>query len=227
MNIGSYASTMATAPERPQPLHNFFLSQLRWGHNSTANHRFRRRDSHPHPNRHRSVSDGGSDSDLPPPGSQPRFSPSPCSAEKERPPTPREPESERNGVVVIPEEGETRTWNLRPRKASLTASLRSGEMAEAEKSHNHMPKSQRLRGIVEGVGQGQGGHQWLEKKRKLWISLSKEEIEEDVYSLTGSRPARRPKKRPRNVQKLVNNVLPGLYLAGLSVDSYRAHESQM
>lgn len=100
-------------------------------------------------------------------------------------------------------------------------------MAEAERSHNHMPKSQRLRGIAEGVGQGQGGHQWLEKKRKLWISLSKEEIEEDVYSLTGSRPARRPKKRPRNVQKLVNNVLPGLYLAGLSVDSYRAHESQM
>ncbi|XP_019165619.1 PREDICTED: uncharacterized protein LOC109161601 isoform X2 [Ipomoea nil] len=222
MNIGFYA-TMASAPERPQPLHNFFLSQLRWGHNSTANHRFRRRDS----NRHRSVSDGGSDSDLPPPaGSQPRFSP-----EKERPPTPREEESqraERNGGVVIPEEGETRTWNLRPRKASVT---RSGEMAEVEKSHSHshMPKSQRLRGIVEGVAQGQGqgqGHQWVEKKRKLWISLSKEEIEEDVYSLTGSRPARRPKKRPRNVQKLVNNVLPGLYLAGLSVDSYRAHESQ-
>lgn len=63
------------------------------------------------------------------------------------------------------------------------------------------------------------------KKRKFWISLSREEIEEDVYSLTGSRPARRPKKRPKAVQKLVDTVFPGLYLVGLTVDSYRVHES--
>ncbi|XP_027084052.1 uncharacterized protein [Coffea arabica] len=65
----------------------------------------------------------------------------------------------------------------------------------------------------------------VEEKRKLWISLSKEEIEEDVYSLTGSRPSRRPKKRPRTVQKQLDNVFPGLYLVGLSIDSYRVHDS--
>lgn len=42
------------------------------------------------------------------------------------------------------------------------------------------------------------------KKRKFSISLSAEEIEEDVFALTGSRPRRRPKKRPRNVQWLLD-----------------------
>lgn len=65
----------------------------------------------------------------------------------------------------------------------------------------------------------------VEEKRKLWISLSKDEIEEDVYSLTGSRPSRRPKKRPRTLQKQLDNVFPGLYLVGLSIDSYRVHDS--
>ncbi|KAI7751886.1 hypothetical protein M8C21_002613 [Ambrosia artemisiifolia] len=60
------------------------------------------------------------------------------------------------------------------------------------------------------------------KRRKLLISLSKEEIEEDVYALTGSKPARRPKKRNKTIQKQVDNLFPGLYLDGISPDSYRA-----
>ena len=39
------------------------------------------------------------------------------------------------------------------------------------------------------------------KKRKFWIALSKDEIAEDVFAMTGSRPARRPMKRDKNVQK--------------------------
>ncbi|KAK9056442.1 hypothetical protein SSX86_023803 [Deinandra increscens subsp. villosa] len=42
------------------------------------------------------------------------------------------------------------------------------------------------------------------RKRRLWISLSKEEIEEDVFAFTGSRPARRPKKKNRIAQKQVD-----------------------
>ncbi|TKY47859.1 hypothetical protein E2542_SST29920 [Spatholobus suberectus] len=33
------------------------------------------------------------------------------------------------------------------------------------------------------------------KKRKFWIALSREKIEEDIFIMTGSRPARRPRKR--------------------------------
>ncbi|CAH9100970.1 unnamed protein product [Cuscuta europaea] len=214
---------MATAPQRsPQLLHNFYLPQLNWGHNSTSNHRFRRRDSSRSMNdsrvippkenvnhHHSSAEDGPPDSELLPTGSYSLFSSPPCSAGKHRARIPNEAkeaetqQAEQNGVVEIPEEGETRTWNLRPRKASVAASFRNGEMQEVGEG-NHCPDN-----------------------KKIWISLSKEEIEEDVYSLTGSRPARRPKKRPRNVQKLLNNVFPGIYLVGLSAASYRAHESQM
>ena len=40
-----------------------------------------------------------------------------------------------------------------------------------------------------------------EKKVRFSIPLTKVEIEEDIYSLTGSKPARRPKKRAKHVQK--------------------------
>ncbi|OIV94078.1 hypothetical protein TanjilG_05458 [Lupinus angustifolius] len=43
---------------------------------------------------------------------------------------------------------------------------------------------------------------WKElKKNKVWIVLSKEEKEEDIFVMTGTRPFRRPKKRPKNVKK--------------------------
>ncbi|EPS67747.1 hypothetical protein M569_07028, partial [Genlisea aurea] len=57
------------------------------------------------------------------------------------------------------------------------------------------------------------------KKRRLWISLSREEIEEDVYAFTGGRPSRRPKKWPKNVQNQLDKLFPGLYLVGAAADS--------
>ncbi|KAG9450607.1 hypothetical protein H6P81_010572 [Aristolochia fimbriata] len=80
------------------------------------------------------------------------------------------------------------------------------------------PKSLRLRGLAPPLG-GE------EKKKlevpRLSISLSREEIEEDVWAFTGSRPSRRPKKRPRNVQNKLDQTFPGLWLPTVSVDRYR------
>ncbi|KAK3420731.1 hypothetical protein EUGRSUZ_J02648 [Eucalyptus grandis] len=59
---------------------------------------------------------------------------------------------------------------------------------------NLQPKSVRSRGFV-----GEGERK--EKKRKFWISLSKEEIEDDIFIMTGFRPAWRPRRRPKNEQK--------------------------
>ncbi|KAL3817996.1 hypothetical protein ACJIZ3_003901 [Penstemon smallii] len=82
-------------------------------------------------------------------------------------------------------------------------------------------KSQRLsRGFAEG------GQVERKEKRKVWISLSREEIEEDVYALTGGKPARKPKKWPKNVQKTLDNLFPGMYLVGVAADSYRVHDGQ-
>ncbi|TYG91229.1 hypothetical protein ES288_A12G245500v1 [Gossypium darwinii] len=59
------------------------------------------------------------------------------------------------------------------------------------------------------------------KRRKFRIAISKDEIEEDIFALTGARPARRPKKRPKNIEKQLDNVFPGLWLVGLTPEAYR------
>ncbi|KAL1543345.1 hypothetical protein AAHA92_20330 [Salvia divinorum] len=78
---------------------------------------------------------------------------------------------------------ETRVWNLRPRNPKGKA------VAQQQ------PKS--------GGGGGAASKSAAEKKEKLSISISltRQEIEEDIFALTGAKPSRRPKKRPRNVQK--------------------------
>ncbi|KAG0492999.1 hypothetical protein HPP92_006397 [Vanilla planifolia] len=66
----------------------------------------------------------------------------------------------------------------------------------------------------------------VEKKapQKFSVSLSKEEIDEDVFALTGSRPRRRPKKRPRIVQRQLDAIFPGLWLSEITPESYRVQE---
>lgn len=148
------------------------------------------------------------------------------------------------------EEGEMndgKPWNLRPRRFVTlpAASFKKGEKMSDEivlyqRNDNSSsaggcgPSSKPIRfkvpaGVEVNGGPNLGSERQRkvveEKKRKLWISLSREEIEEDIYSLTGSRPARRPKKRPKTVQKQMDTVFPGLFLVGMNVDSYRVHES--
>ena len=36
------------------------------------------------------------------------------------------------------------------------------------------------------------------EKRKFWIALSCEEIKEDIFVMTSPKPARRPRKQPKN-----------------------------
>lgn len=240
---------MATAPVKSQPLHYFSLPQLKWGNKShtNANHRFRRRESPPsngdNPPQTADL-DGGSDSDKLPPRSatDPNgVSSSPCSSEKQPQEKRREDEHEqeveeeeeqeegqagRQEEKVGCEEGEVKLWNLRPRrgvtKQGLEVETGSSKNVEMRvESSNHMQRSQRLRDNADGHGVGSG----KKGKRKLWISLSKEEIEEDVYSMTGSRPSRRPKKRSKTIQKQLDNAFPGLYLVGLTADSFRVNDT--
>ncbi|KAJ3702359.1 hypothetical protein LUZ61_006064 [Rhynchospora tenuis] len=65
-----------------------------------------------------------------------------------------------------------------------------------------------------------------EKERaRFSVTLTAEEIEEDVYAVTGSRPRRRPKRRPRVVQRQLDALFPGMWLTEITVDSYRVPES--
>ncbi|KAM3198020.1 hypothetical protein ACQJBY_073234 [Aegilops geniculata] len=58
-------------------------------------------------------------------------------------------------------------------------------------------------------------------------TLSAEEIEEDVYALTGARPRRRPRRRrPRAVQKQLDMLLPGAWLSEITAEFYRVPDDR-
>ncbi|KAL9250257.1 hypothetical protein AKJ16_DCAP09843 [Drosera capensis] len=140
------------------------------------------------------------------------------------------------GVEAAAVEVAEKQWNLRPRRVAVKTAIeivvpgggcvKRGEAAgeKVMEEGERKGKSVRLRSVVEGTGIERG------KKQRFWISLSREEIEEDVYALTGGRPARRPRKRAKNVQKNLDvgdsnfdmNLFPGLWLAGVSPECYRA-----
>ncbi|KAK8948645.1 hypothetical protein KSP39_PZI005657 [Platanthera zijinensis] len=92
-----------------------------------------------------------------------------------------------------------RPWNLRTRRTSgRTVVAPTALPAKASE------RTVRLRSEVS---------EKREKKQRFSVSLTPEEIEEDVFALTGSRPRRRPKKRPRSVQwqldvGLITSLLP-------------------
>jgi hypothetical protein len=101
-----------------------------------------------------------------------------------------------------------RPWNLRTRRAACKAPIGGGKglrIEERKKVNSSSPlrsdnngsaRSPRLRGGVGG-----GAAEKKEDRTKLTVSLSRKEVEEDFMAFLGQRPARRPKKRPRTVQK--------------------------
>ncbi|KAL6553230.1 hypothetical protein OROGR_007072 [Orobanche gracilis] len=89
-----------------------------------------------------------------------------------------------SAAVEDEENGEAKPWKLRPRKEVFKAAPTSKQETGAEEKDKKADrkcsgiKSQRRRGMVEGR-QLNGGVE-REGKRKVWISLSKEEIEEEI-----------------------------------------------
>lgn len=138
-------------------------------------------------------------------------------------------EDEKNNNNNIDEE--TKTWNLRPRKPirkSLNVNgvtVRNNGPAVPERSKAQSPS----RNLNIRSGENDGGNGGKKEKRKLsiFVSLSKDEIEEDIFALTGSKPARRPKKRAKNVQKQVDIAFPGLWLVSINADSYKVSENSL
>lgn len=202
---------MTTAPMKSQPLHNFSLPFLKWG----APHPNRTRtpppteSDHNDSTRHQRVV--GSRSSRAQRLSFPSSSTNPQNDAVETPQRQRalsaekaikEPAAAETEEVEEEEEEEGevvgKPWNLRPRKVQealvgMTVFDNRGDNNVNTKA----PKSTRLREMVES--RGNNGEK--KEKNKFWVTLSREEIEEDIFIMTGSRPARRPRKRPKNVQK--------------------------
>ncbi|KAE8697509.1 putative Mitochondrial transcription termination factor family protein [Hibiscus syriacus] len=110
-----------------------------------------------------------------------------------------------------------KTWNLRPRKPNAkppnhneSATKNGGSAPENE---THRLDATRSRNVTEPKPAEK-----KVKKQKLSISLSREEIDEDLFAMTGSKASRRPKKRAKSVQKQLDCVFPGLWLASITPD---------
>ncbi|CAL9203023.1 unnamed protein product [Musa hybrid cultivar] len=59
------------------------------------------------------------------------------------------------------------------------------------------------------------------ERPKFSISLTREEIEEDIYAMTGCRAPRRPRKRAKVIQNQLDSLFPGSWLSEITADSYR------
>ncbi|XP_007052276.2 PREDICTED: uncharacterized protein LOC18614448 [Theobroma cacao] len=117
-----------------------------------------------------------------------------------------------------------KTWNLRPRKPITKPRNQNGAAprigASAHENKIHRPESTRSRNVTEPKAAEK-----KEKKKKFSISLSREEIDDDIFAMTGSKPSRRPKKRAKNVQKQLDCVFPGLWLSSITPDCYRVSDA--
>ncbi|KNA25506.1 hypothetical protein SOVF_006190 isoform A [Spinacia oleracea] len=103
-----------------------------------------------------------------------------------------------NSDFPPPRPPESRPWNLRTRRSPATV----------EVSPALMPAD-------VCVSSGDGG------RAKFSVPLSRQEIEDDFVEMIGRRPPRKPKKRPRYVQKQLDTLFPGLWLSEISPDMYK------
>lgn len=74
-------------------------------------------------------------------------------------------------------------------------------------------------------GNSGGATQKTEERAKFAVALKRKEIEEDFMEMVGHRPPRRFKKRPKNVQKQLDLLFPGLWLTEISADTYKVDEN--
>ena len=97
-----------------------------------------------------------------------------------------------------------KTWNLRPRKPASKPPKGNGGAPAKQVTKKRPPtrtESTRSRKATETKVSEK-----KETKPRISIPLSKEAIEEDILFFTGSKPARRPKKRAKNVQKQLDVI---------------------
>lgn len=131
----------------------------------------------------------------------------------------QEPNAEEAGEM------EGKTWNLRPRKQIAKPAnaggggVRNGkhEAQAAQEIRSKRAEFSRTRKLGEGK----------KEKPKFSYSLTRQEIEDDFSIFAGARPSRRPRKRAKNVQKQLDHLSPGMYLASVTPDTYKVPDDNL
>ncbi|XP_050236145.1 uncharacterized protein LOC126686154 [Mercurialis annua] len=119
----------------------------------------------------------------------------------------------------------SKPWNLRTRRAACKAPLKIEDKRNVFYSNNNndggVINSPRRRSLEIDSPRRNSCVVNVNEKLKFSVSLSKNEIEQDFFQIARIRPPRRPKKRPRIVQKYLDSVFPGLWLSEITPDSYK------
>ncbi|KAL8119291.1 uncharacterized protein LOC141724204 [Apium graveolens] len=230
------------APAKSQQLHNFSLPELRWNKNNNNNnlHQRRRRATDSPPLRHQSpIRDSDSDQKKDDPVEKSekdskakiliRFSRksgkvAESADEKNESPdqVPKKDEIQAEKEVDV-ENGENdeveepKLWNLRPRRAGKKA-------MNVDNTGTIKAQENKTRIRTDIIGGSNSNANKKENKPKFSISLTREEIEEDMLIMTGSKPSRKPKRRTKTVQRQLDCVFPGLYLSSVTPDSYKVSD---
>ncbi|KAL3537054.1 hypothetical protein ACH5RR_000420 [Cinchona calisaya] len=136
----------------------------------------------------------------------------------------QEDEGKLLGAFVEDDEQLPKTWNLRPRRP-IRPSLNLNAIGFKNNGSTVQEKRFQSPQVNHNANHSRSENQKKEKRKiGFTLTLSREEIEEDMYALIGSKPSRRPKKRPKNVQKIIDNICPGAWLQSITADSYKVSE---
>ncbi|KAL6322333.1 hypothetical protein AAG906_007886 [Vitis piasezkii] len=100
-------------------------------------------------------------------------------------------------------------WNLVPRKPE-------GKCITGEGKEPKWPQGSPSRRTPNKK------HAKKEKRMKLSVALSRREIEEDMFAMTGSRLSRKPKKRPKKLQDTVDHLSPAFSLQTVTPSLYNS-----
>ncbi|KAJ7970361.1 DUF1639 family protein [Quillaja saponaria] len=109
--------------------------------------------------------------------------------------------------------GNAKPWNLRTRRAACKSPQEETKKCDLGSSP--------IKGSEAAVPKENPVSVEKNERVKLSISLSKGEVEEDFALMVGTRPPRRPKKRPKIVQRQMDSLFPGLWLSEVTPESYK------
>lgn len=126
------------------------------------------------------------------------------------------------------EESLPKIWNLRPRRPPMNHKQFNGGLPKIGSSSSPENRPSQINHPNKEAPEAKNNDQsnfGTSKKQKFSIALSRHEIEEDIFTWTGSKPSRRPKKRPRTVQRQLDTLFPGLWLGSITADSYKVSEA--
>ncbi|KAI3423520.1 uncharacterized protein J3R85_011027 [Psidium guajava] len=143
-----------------------------------------------------------------------------------------EAEAESGAAAAVAAE-EPKPWNLRTRRAACKAPIVGGGGGGGRVNSSPSRAEDAAGAGINDTkssprvlrGNSGGATEKTKERAKFAVALKRKDIEEDFMAMVGHRPPRRFKKRPKNVQKQLDLLFPGLWLTEISVDTYKIDEN--